>query len=203
MDQVLTLSGLREHVQGLASFTEEEKLDRLGRMDQLVAAARVFDREEDNGMGMGMLGESSSQSGEGEGGLERLRRYLDSMQLAAEEEEEEEEDVSVNDVADEDDVNHQQSSTGDDGNGAGSSGSGSGDNNGIVTNKLNHNDHQEEKKPKKKIDDRIKLMTLHASKGLEFDCVFVVGLEEKTLPVEGTLCVPVAVATPGQWRADR
>lgn len=31
--------------------------------------------------------------------------------------------------------------------------------------------------------DRIKIMTLHASKGLEFKCVFIVGLEEGILPL--------------------
>ena len=71
-------------------------------MDQLVAAARQFDREEDSNVGdeyslgganiastSGSLGEDASRGAIGsigDGGLERLRRYLDSMQLAAEEE---------------------------------------------------------------------------------------------------------------------
>ena len=75
------------------ALSEEEKLDRLSRMDQLVAAARVFDREEDNysfgdraGTGLVDGGGLGTGLGSGDGGLERLRRYLDSMQLAAEEE---------------------------------------------------------------------------------------------------------------------
>ena len=32
---------------------------------------------------------------------------------------------------------------------------------------------------------KIKLMTLHASKGLEFNCVFITGLEQNVLPLRG------------------
>ena len=36
-----------------------------------------------------------------------------------------------------------------------------------------------------KVTPKIKLMTLHASKGLEFDCVFITGLEQNVLPLRG------------------
>ena len=36
-----------------------------------------------------------------------------------------------------------------------------------------------------KENSMIKLMTLHASKGLEFDCVFITGLEQNVLPLRG------------------
>ena len=40
-------------------------------------------------------------------------------------------------------------------------------------------------KTSNKATSKIKLMTLHASKGLEFDCVFVTGLEQNVLPLRG------------------
>ena len=48
---------------------------------------------------------------------------------------------------------------------------------------------------RRKKDDAVRLLTLHASKGLEFDCVFIAGLEEKTLPIEGTITVPLVTHT--------
>ena len=39
-----------------------------------------------------------------------------------------------------------------------------------------------ESEKKKGVDENIKLMTLHQAKGLEFDCVFITGVEEGLLP---------------------
>jgi DNA helicase-2/ATP-dependent DNA helicase PcrA len=41
------------------------------------------------------------------------------------------------------------------------------------------------------IDDKVTLMTIHAAKGLEFDLVFLVGLEEGLFPLERTITEPL------------
>jgi len=39
-----------------------------------------------------------------------------------------------------------------------------------------------ESEKKKESDESVKLMTLHQAKGLEFDCVFITGVEDGLLP---------------------
>lgn len=46
---------------------------------------------------------------------------------------------------------------------------------------------------RKEVGDRVQIMTIHASKGLEFPCVFVVGCEEKRLPHERSMDTPEGV----------
>ncbi|NBO37230.1 ATP-dependent helicase [bacterium] len=46
---------------------------------------------------------------------------------------------------------------------------------------------------RKEVGDRVQMMTIHASKGLEFPCVFVVGVEEKRLPHERSMDTPAGV----------
>ena len=51
------------------------------------------------------------------------------------------------------------------------------ENNDIMVENTTRNNNKE--------NSMIKLMTLHASKGLEFDCVFITGLEQNVLPLRG------------------
>jgi len=146
VDEVLTASGLRDHIRAAEGVTDEDKEDKLARVQQLVSAARLFDQDVDVGAAAAD-GYSNSDDGEGEevdvtGAMWRLRRYLDSFQLTSGEE-----------------------ATADDNDAGG----------GVAAD------------PR---DGCVRLMTLHASKGLEFDCVFIAGLEEKTLPLEGAMHLP-------------
>ena len=144
VDEVLTASGLRDHIRTAKGVSDSDKEEKLARLDQLASAARLFDQDVDVGASPflatsnadGSAAEGGDREEEATGALWRLRRYLDSFQLSSGEEAEDE--------------------------------SGPGED------------------PR---DGCVRLMTLHASKGLEFDCVFIAGLEEKTLPMEGAMRV--------------
>ena len=139
-------------------------------LDQLTAMARLCDAEhaaergpggvwgEDNGMG------ASAADARESSGRQRLRDYVDLFLLSP--------DVSE-DVDSADQVALDVDSTG---------GLGGPDG---TANQAARAVADVELETQKRRSGRVNLMTIHASKGLEFDCVLISGLEDGALPAPG------------------